>query len=109
MKFTTLIPKAYNDGTPVPDRLLRRVIAQLREQFGASTVESEVHGYWSDDDGILYHDSSSMVSVGCDNSRLNDAIRAVRRIGRLIKQKAMYFEVFGYDGLQILAFEDERS
>jgi hypothetical protein len=42
------------------------------------------------------------VSIECDRDRLPEAIRAVRRIGRRLKQRAMYFEVFGYDGVQIL-------
>ena len=34
--------------------------------------------------------------------RLQEAIQAVRRVGRKLGQKAMYFEVAGYDGVQIL-------
>ena len=34
-----------------------------------------------------------------------EAIRAVRRAGRKLGQRAMYFEVAGYDGVQILRIE----
>jgi hypothetical protein len=45
------------------------------------------------------------VSIECDRDRLAEAIRAVRRIGRKLGQRAMYFEVTGYDGVQILRSE----
>ncbi len=32
-------------------------------------------------------------------------MRAVKRIGRRLEQRAMYFEVSGYDGVQILRIE----
>jgi hypothetical protein len=33
---------------------------------------------------------------------LSEAIRAILRIGRRLDQRAMYFEVSSYDGVQIL-------
>jgi hypothetical protein len=45
------------------------------------------------------------VSIECERHRLEEAIKAVRRIGRKLGQRAMYFEVFGYDGVQILWIE----
>jgi hypothetical protein len=37
--------------------------------------------------------------------RLFEAIKAVKRAGRRLSQRAMYFEVAGYDGVQILRIE----
>lgn len=45
------------------------------------------------------------ISIECDRSRLFEAIKAVKRIGRRLGQQAMYFEVAGYDGVQILRIE----
>jgi hypothetical protein len=40
-----------------------------------------------------------------ERERLNEAIKLVRRIGRRLKQRAMYFEVSDYDGVQFLRIE----
>jgi hypothetical protein len=45
------------------------------------------------------------VWIECDRTRLAEAIRAVKRLGRKLGQRAMYFEVAGYDGVQILRIE----
>ena len=49
------------------------------------------------------------VSIECDRDRLQEALRAVRRLGRKLDQKAMYFEVNGYDGVQILRIGSPRA
>jgi hypothetical protein len=38
-------------------------------------------------------------------SRLPEAMKAVKRLGRKLGQRAMYFEVAGYDGVQILRID----
>jgi hypothetical protein len=48
------------------------------------------------------------MSIECDRDRLQEAIQAVRRVGRKLDQKAMYFEVAGSDGVQILRIESPR-
>ena len=107
MKFTTLIPKAYNDGTPVSEAVLDRLIKDLSEPFGGMTREDGIQGYWVDDDGTEYRDETIRISIVCDRERLQETLKAVRRIGRKLKQKAMFFEVFGYDGVQFLRIETE--
>src|SRR5579872_2859223 len=108
MKFTTLIPTTRNDGTEVEPSLLSRLIDRLWRPFGGMTDEGEVTGHWIDD-GTEFIDVCIKVSIECDRERLQEAIRAVRRAGRKLDQKAMYFEVTGYDGVQILRIESPRS
>ena len=102
MKFTTLIPTSWNDGMPVDKKLLDRLIEDLFRPYHGMTDEGEVSGRWVDDDGTIYADRSIKISIECDRSRLQEAIKGVRRIGRRLKQRAMYFEVSGYDGVQFL-------
>jgi hypothetical protein len=102
MKFTTLIPTSYNDGAPVDLDLLDHLIESLYWPFGGMTNEGVVNGCWVDDDGTRYSDRSIKISIECDRTRLEEAIKGVRRIGRRLKQRAMYFEVSGYDGVQFL-------
>jgi hypothetical protein len=102
VKFTTLIPTTRNDGTPVKPSVLAGLINGLWRPFGGMTNEGLVTGHWIDEDGTEYADTCVKVSVECDRGRLPEAIRGVRRIGRRLGQQAMYFEVSGYDGVQIL-------
>jgi hypothetical protein len=109
MKFTTLIPTTQNDGTEVPPAVLDRLIYRLWRPFGGSTEEGWVKGHWIDDDGTEFTDGCVTVSIHCDRSRLQEAIRAVRQVGRKLGQRAMHFEVDGYDGVQILRIEGPAS
>jgi hypothetical protein len=109
VKFTTLIPTIGNDGIPFDDALLRRLITQLWKPFKAMSEEHEVIGKWTDDDGTVYSDVSIKVSIECSRERLAEAMRAVKRIGRRLEQRAMYFEVSGYDGVQILRIDKTAS
>jgi hypothetical protein len=102
MRFTTLIPTTHNDGTPVKPSVLQRRIEGLWRPFGGVAEEGAVTGHWMDDDGREFSDVCLKVSIECDRSRLPEAIRAVKRIGRRLQQRAMYFEVAGYDGVQLL-------
>jgi hypothetical protein len=105
MKFTTLIPTTRNDGTPVKPSVLHRLVESLWRPFRGMTKEGPVTGHWIDDDGTEFTDVCVKVSIECDRSRLAEAINAVKRVGRKLGQRAMYFEVSGYDGVQILRIE----
>jgi hypothetical protein len=105
MKFTTLIPTTRNDGTPVAPSALHRIVDSLWRPFRGITKEGYVTGHWIDDDGTEFTDVCLKVSIECDRSRLFEAIRAVKRVGRGLGQRARYFEVTGYDGVQILRIE----
>jgi hypothetical protein len=105
VKFTTLIPTRRNDGRAVEPSVLDRLIDGLWRPFGGMTDEGHVTGHWIDEDGTEFTDVCVKVSVECDRARLNEAIKGVRRVGRRLGQRAMYFEVSGYDGIQILRIE----
>jgi hypothetical protein len=102
MKFTTLIPTTRNDGTAFKPAMLDRLIQALWRPFRGVTREGIVTGHWIDSDGTEFTDLCEKVAIECDRSRLPEAIKAVRRLGRKLSQRAMYFEVAGYDGVQIL-------
>jgi hypothetical protein len=105
MKFTTLVPTTHNDGTTIEPSRLQRLIASLWRPFRGMTNEGYVSGHWIDDDGTEFTDVCIRVSIECDRGRLSEAIAAVKRLGRKLGQRAMYFEVAGYDGVQILRIE----
>lgn len=105
MKFTTLIPTTGNDGTAFKPSILSRLIDSLWRPFGGMTNEGYVTGRWIDSDGEEFADTCVKISIECERERLVDAIKAVKRIGRRLSQRAMYFEVAGYDGVQILRID----
>jgi hypothetical protein len=105
MKFTTLLPTTRNDGTAFTPAVLQRIIASLWRPFRGATEEGPVRGHWIDDDGSEFTDVCIKVSIECERERRAQAMRAVKRIGRKLGQRAMYFEVDGYDGVQILRIE----
>lgn len=109
MKFTTLIPTTWNDGTAIKPAVLDRVIERLWRPFGGMTNEGQVTGHWIDADGTEFTDVCIKVSIECDRPQLQEAVRAVRHAGRKLGQRAMYFEVAGYDGVQILRIESRRN
>lgn len=103
MKFTTLIPVRLNDGKKVPGRQMRRFLHELATQFGGCSDEGVTKGQWIDPaDAAHYHDECVRVSVVCDRVMLDEAQAAVIGVGQAPRQRAMYFEVRDYDGVQIL-------
>jgi len=105
VKFTTHIPTHYNDGTEVKQATLNRIIDAIWKPFKGMTDEGFVTGHWIDEDGTYFTDRCRMISIECNRDDLNLAIRNVRRAGRRLKQRAMYFEVSGYDGVQFLRIQ----
>lgn len=109
MKFTTLIPIRLNDGRELSDARLRRILNRLSSTFGGCSDEGITKGQWIDPaDAAHYHDECIRVSVFCDRVMLDEARAIVIRIGQQLKQRAMYFEVRDYDGVQILEIPPKR-
>jgi hypothetical protein len=70
---------------------VRRLHAQRSQQ-----------GAWVNDAGVLYAEESHRLEIVCDRAKLAEAIQWVKEVGRKLDQRAMYFEVRDYDGVQIL-------
>lgn len=110
MKFTTLIPLRFNDGTEVPPNQMTRIIDELAFQFRGCSDEGLTKGQWLDpQDSRLYRDESQRISVVCSNDRLWEAQQAVIKIGMELGQLAMYFEVRDYDGVQLLEIPQPKK
>ncbi|HWL10362.1 MAG TPA: hypothetical protein VNQ76_18300 [Planctomicrobium sp.] len=106
MQFRTLIPTTFNDGTPIAADYVSNKAREFAILFGGSTVEGTMQGTWIDTtDGQIYLDEVVAISVVCENDQIEEARQAVIQIGRDLKQKAMFFEVRYYDGVQIIPIE----
>jgi hypothetical protein len=85
--------------------VLNRAVDALWRPFRGVTKEGYVTRHWIDEDGTEFTDVCLKLFIECDRDRLFEAIKAVRRVGRRLGQRAMYFEVAGYDGVQILRID----
>ncbi|HJT36375.1 MAG TPA: hypothetical protein VJ783_30410 [Pirellulales bacterium] len=107
MRFTTIIPIRRNKGPKVGAAELQAIYDMLTAKFGGMTQEGQTQGQWIDlKDGKIYRDHGRKVTVVCDNERLVEAESIVRKIGRQLGQKAMYFEVRDFDGVRFLRIRD---
>jgi hypothetical protein len=62
-RYEILLPLLYNNGAPVPERLLAETLSELREKFGAASWETQtVRGLW-EHEGVIYRDNLSRVFV----------------------------------------------
>jgi hypothetical protein len=76
---------------------------ELTDTFGGCSDEGRTKGQWIDPkDATRYRDETHRVTVVCDRILLDEARAAVVRIGLQLKQRAMFFEVRDYDGVQFL-------
>ncbi|QDU82690.1 hypothetical protein Pla110_44510 [Polystyrenella longa] len=104
MKFITLLPKAYNDGSEVSPQTVEEIVEAVSFQFGGCTVAGDAKGAWVHE-GNLYRDETIVLICHCDNSRYTEARDAVIAIGRKLNQLEMYFEVQDFDGAENLKVE----
>ena len=46
-RYEVLLPRQFNDGRPVPSRLVTETLMELREHFGAASCETQtIRGQW---------------------------------------------------------------
>jgi hypothetical protein len=46
-RFEVLLPHQYNDGRPVPERLLGKAYREILDRFGAVSYERQkIEGFW---------------------------------------------------------------
>src|SRR3954469_7115043 len=109
MKITTLIPVQFNDGRPVPEEQMRSIVDGLVKQFGACTDEGEItgHRHGPEKPGIV-REKMLKLAVEMDRERLDEARKAVLKIGKMLEQREMYFEVREYDGVQFLPIDSPK-
>lgn len=106
MKFEFLVPTTLNDGTTVQESYVQAVADELALLCGGSSLESNtVRGVWYGEGGHRFQDNCLRFFVAADRTMLLDLMNLVRRIGKELFQEAMFIEVSGFDGPQILQIE----
>ena len=67
-RFEILLPLKFNDGNPVPDKLIGRTLLELRKKFGAISSETQtIQGTWSHL-GQVYRDDLVRVFVDVEDN-----------------------------------------
>jgi hypothetical protein len=94
-KWVTRIPTHFNDGSAIPDHVLNEVWYLISKEFGGASIDGPGRGIWVDSDGKVYDEASYVVSVACSEEQIQMAREVVSQIGKMLHQKAMYFELSG--------------
>lgn len=67
-RFEILLPLKFNNGDPVPNKLIGKSLLELRKRFGAVSSESQIiQGTWSHL-GEVYRDELVRVFVDVEDS-----------------------------------------
>jgi hypothetical protein len=91
IKVTMLVPKNYNDGSPV-DRLYHYNVARwFVNKFGGATV-SECSGKYKMADGTIASDNMIAYSVCCEQGGLHDIGKVAKDIAIGLEQECIYIE-----------------
>jgi len=66
-RYEILLPRRFNDGSPVPPSLLAETLIDLRQRFGAASCETQtIQGQWQHQSEI-YHDELVRVFVDVED------------------------------------------
>lgn len=61
-RYEILLPLRFNDGQPVPDALIGDTLAELENQFGAVSWESQIiRGRWRHEEQVYFDDLTKLV------------------------------------------------
>jgi len=70
-RYEILLPRRFNDGQRVPQRLLTETMVELRQRFGAASCELQtIRGEW-EDEGQIYRDELVRVFVDIEDTEEN--------------------------------------
>jgi hypothetical protein len=92
VRCTLLIPLRYNDGTPVPERELKRTESRLFDRFGGYTTAGRVRGAFRMADGTRAEDESLVIWVAVPATRVAELRAEAAWIAREMRQESIYFE-----------------
>jgi hypothetical protein len=91
-RFEVLLPLEFNDGRKVPPSLVRESAEELREKFGAVSVETRViHGEWVFQ-GAVYRDN--LVRLVVDMADTPEHLDFFRQFKERLKVRFAQLEIW---------------
>ena len=94
-KVILLIPKAYNDGNPIPPEVLYSVFERIYIAYNGWTDALEVVGAYRMQSGVKQVERMIQVWVVLDESEIPELRRMTADFCTELKQEAIYFEITG--------------
>jgi len=96
-KCLFLIPTSYNDGNPVPSEVMLDVLEELFVEFGPFSQSGITEGLWETKDGNRVKDHSLTIWIVMEEEKVASLKEFVKKLAKLLKQEAIYFEVMDCD------------
>lgn len=102
IKIITLIPKFDNDGNKIPKEVFRWFEDKILEIAGGFSEGPTISGGWQDK-GEIYRDYSKEYIIAAQTTKqVKEIKQLVIEVGRITKQKTMYFETIPQAKIEIL-------
>jgi hypothetical protein len=96
-KCLFLIPTSYNDGSPVSSEAIMDVLEELFVKYGSFSQSGITEGLWETKDGTRVKDHSLTVWIVMEDEKVASLKEFVKKLAKLLKQEAIYFEVMDCD------------
>ena len=91
-RYEVLLPRRFNDGRPVPSRLVTETLVELRERFGAASCETQtIRGQWQHQQEV-YHDE--LVRVFADVEDTTENRRFFLELKERLKMRFQQIEIW---------------
>jgi hypothetical protein len=87
---TVYLPLADNQGRAFPEAEWEAALAGLVAPFGGATLGTAREGLWLDAERRLHREWVRPVVISFDHRRLDEYRQAVRKVGRQLRQEAVY-------------------
>jgi hypothetical protein len=92
VQYVILLPRQFNDGSPVPDELILQTHDELMEHFEGITFDAvDVSGLWKYE-GVTYRDTLRRVTIVDANDEISEA--SLREYKEVLKQRFDQLEIF---------------
>jgi hypothetical protein len=88
-----LVPLNYNDGTPVPRKVLTQIRRELDEAFDGHTIGGTVEGTYRMANGSMAQDACLEVWVAIEPFQQELLRKMTAKYARMLKQESIWFEV----------------
>ena len=70
-RYEILLPRQFNDGSPIPDALIIETVLEVESQFGAVSSETQIiRGYWQHE-GQPHRDELARIFVDVPDTQEN--------------------------------------
>ena len=92
-KCVILVPTQYNDGTPVPGKVIVGIKREIDEAFDGHHVAGVGEGAYRMADGSMAYDPTLEIWVAVRSDQTDQVRDLARKLARMLKQESIWFEI----------------